>query len=110
MVSVVQIQTGLPVVDQQANDFFIQHPYQASPVRSEAAPGEFQVELIIQQQGEEDYLDWIFISLVIWLVGMAILLVYSAVSLLRLKSRLAESILAEGEKNVWLTDHIRPLL
>lgn len=43
---------------------------------------------------------------IVWLTGAAILLGYSALSLLRLRRKLVGSVPLEGEKNVRLADHI----
>lgn len=42
----------------------------------------------------------------VWLAGAAFLLGYSVVSMLRLRRRLVGAVPLEGEKGVWLADHI----
>lgn len=48
---------------------------------------------------------WIFIGMLLWLAGMALLILLSLISLLRLKSRLSTSTRLEG--NVWQSESVR---
>lgn len=57
---VVQVETGLSVVDNQVNGFFAQHPYYGSPVRAEETP---PMEPASQQF--EDNLGWYIIPSVV---------------------------------------------
>lgn len=98
---VVQIETGLSMVDNQVNDFFAQHPYHGNPAWVEEAPLMEPSPL----QAEDDLGGYIIPS-VIWLAGMAVLLIYSVLSMLRLRKQLIEAIPLEGETHVWIADHI----
>lgn len=99
---VVQVQTGLPNLDRQVNDFFLRHPYQGIPDRPEypeAVPSP-----VVPQAGDAS--DWRTIPAALWLAGTALLLGWSALSLLQLRRRLAEAIPLEGEPNVRIADGI----
>ena len=99
---VVQVQTGLPGLDRQMNDFFLRHPYQGIadlPERAGAAPS-----LVIPQAGKVS--DWRTLPAILWLTGAALLLGYSALSLIRLRRALAEAVPLEGEPGVWLADRV----
>ena len=99
---VVQVQTGLPGLDRQMNDFFLRHPYQGiadPPERAGAAPS-----LVIPQAGKVS--DWRTLPAILWLTGAALLLGYSALSLIRLRRALAEAVPLEGEPGVWLADRV----
>ena len=95
---VIRVETGISAINQPVNDFFIQHPYQGLPDLPEYA------ELPPQEPGPAA--DWRTVPTAIWLTGAAILLGYSALSLLRLRRRLVGSVPLEGEKDVRLADHI----
>ena len=95
---VVQVQTGLPGLDRQMNDFFLRHPYQGvadHPEHAEAAPSP-----VIPQAGK------VTLPAILWLTGAALLLGYSALSLIRLRRALAEAVPLEGEPGVWLADRV----
>lgn len=99
---VVQVQTGLPGLDRQMNDFFLRHPYQGIadlPERAGAAPSP-----VIPQAGKVS--DWRTLPAILWLTGAALLLGYSALSLIRLRHALAEAVPLEGEPGVWLADRV----
>lgn len=99
---VVQVRTGLPGLDRQMNDFFLRHPYQGIadlPERAGAAPS-----LVIPQAGKVS--DWRTLPAILWLTGAALLLGYSALSLIRLRRALAEAVPLEGEPGVWLADRV----
>ncbi len=99
---VVQVRTGLPGLDRQMNDFFLRHPYQGIadlPERAGAAPSP-----VIPQAGKVS--DWRTLPAILWLTGAALLLGYSALSLIRLRRALAEAVPLEGEPGVWLADRV----
>jgi beta-lactamase regulating signal transducer with metallopeptidase domain len=99
---VVQVQTGLPGLDRQMNDFFLRHPYQGiadHPERAGATPSP-----VIPQAGKVS--DWRTLPAILWLTGAALLLGYSALSLIRLRRALAEAVPLEGEPGVWLADRV----
>lgn len=102
---VIQVQTGITTVDQQVNDFFLHHPYQGLPDLPEYAELPPQEPMPAIQQGG-DVSDWRTVPAAVWLAGAALLLGYSALSLLRLRRRLVGSVPLAGEENVRLADHI----
>ncbi len=98
---ILEVSTGIPAVDDGLNDFFAAHPYQGH-VPAELPPdGPLPV---IPQTG--DVSDWRTVPAVLWAVGGMALLAYSAVSLIRLRRRLVGAVPLEGERDVWLADHI----
>lgn len=102
---VIQVQTGVPTVDRQVNDFFLRHPYQGLPDLPEYAelpPQEPSPP--IQQAGSTS--DWRTAPSVVWLAGAALLLGYSLLSLLGLRRKLVGAMPLAGEKNIRLADHI----
>lgn len=101
---VLQVHTGIPVLNSQVNGFLADHPYQeGQPVVTGGSPEE-GLAPVINQLGPVP--DWRTLPAAVWLAGAAALLGYSLVSLLRLRRRLAGSVPLAGEKGVRLADHI----
>lgn len=102
---VIQVDTGLPVVDDTVNSFFAEHPYQSNtalPTALDSMDNQIQPS----QQQLRDSLDWSVLLQVIWQGGVAILLLYSVVSLFLLHRRLIGAVPLKDEAGVWLADHI----
>ena len=82
---VPQINTGVDFVDNVSN-----------PILSTQSP--------MQGASVNPMQLWVFIGRMIWLAGIAVLLIYSMVSLLRLRSKLVGAV--KWYDNVYLADHI----
>ena len=100
---VIRVQTGLPALNSQVNDFLADHPYQEGQPALPGSPEENPAPAL-NQLGPAP--DWRALPAAVWLAGCAALLGYDLVSLLRLRRKLTGSVPLEGEKNVRLADHI----
>lgn len=101
---VIQIETGLSAVDNTVNNFFAEHSYQTNAALPMIPNGECgQVQSPLQQQGNGH---WSEVLPMIWVTGVAVLLLYSITSLLLLRRRLIGAVPLECEAGVWLADHI----
>ena len=109
----VQIYTGISAVNNQVNGYLSEHPY---PVASVPAPAQgvstnpgVPAESAAPMEAapaEKTPINWLGLGQWVWLAGVALMLAYSLVSLLRLRRRLVGFVPLEGEKNVRLADHI----
>lgn len=84
------------------NDYLAEHPI---PVRYTSPEGVYVPEMGAFPLSDT-VPDWALAASAVWLAGAALLLAYSALTLLRLRRKLAASIPLEGEKNVRLADRI----
>lgn len=101
---VLRVQTGIPALNSQVNEFLADHPYQEGQPAVIGGPPEENLAPVVNQLGPVP--DWRTVPAAIWLAGFAVLMGYSLFSLLRLLRRLIGSVSLEGEKDVRLADHI----
>lgn len=101
---VIQVHTGIPVLNSQVNGFLVDHPYQEGQPAAVGGSPEEGLAPVINQLGPVP--DWRTVPAAVWLAGCAALLGYSLLSLLRLRWRLVGSVPLAGEKRVRLADHI----
>ncbi len=85
----VYVQTGLPPVDNTVNSFLQIAAAPAAPTRELAA---------------QTAIDWKTVFAVVWICGVAVMLLYAAVSFLRLRLQVREAVKEEG--NVYLCDRV----
>ncbi len=96
---ILEISTGIPAVDDGLNGYLAVHPYRGYVPAEFAPDGPLPV---VPQTGDGS--DWRTVPALVWGVGAGCMLAYSAVSLLRLRRRLAGAVPLEGEPGVWLAD------
>ncbi len=85
----VNVRTGLPPVDNTVNSFLQIAAAPAAPTRELAA---------------QTAIDWKTVFAVVWICGVAVMLLYAAVSFLRLRLQVREAVKEEG--NVYLCDRV----
>ena len=104
----VHIHTGIAAMNSQVNEYLADHPYPAEFTPSEWEGGDIGAVYLdgISRMVTAAAPDWAAIACRVWLAGAALLLAYSAASLLRLRRRLAGTLPLDGEKGVLLADHI----
>ena len=85
----VNVRTGLPPVDNTVNSFLQTAAAPSAPTREFAA---------------QTAIDWKTVFAVVWICGVAVMLLYAAVSFLRLRLQVREAVKEEG--NVYLCDRV----
>ncbi len=102
--SYVQVSTGISAVDGPVNDYLYRHPI---PQR-EANVGRYPTgePMVTFPADGEAPLTWVSVGSLVWLAGLLAMLLWGAVSTLRLRWRLREAVKQEGERDIWLADHI----
>ena len=102
--SYVQVSTGISAVDGPVNDYLYRHPL---PQR-EANVGRYPTgePMVTFPADGEAPLTWVSVGSLVWLAGLLAMLLWGAVSTLRLRWRLREAVKQEGERDIWLADHI----
>ena len=104
----VHIHTGIAVMNSQVNEYLADHPYPAEFTPSEWEGSDIGAVYLddVSRMVAAAAPDWAAAACRVWLAGAALLLGYSAASLLRLRRKLTGTLPLDGEKGVWLADHI----
>ena len=104
----VHVYTGISAMNSQVNEYLADHPYPVELTPSKWEGGDIGAVYLddVTRMVRAAAPDWAAIACRVWLAGAALLLGYSAVSLLRLRRKLTGTLPLEGEKGVLLADHI----
>lgn len=105
--SYVQVRTGLQAVDGPVNEYLYQHPIPQRRVNAgKYGTGQPDSTHLSDPAGDSAPLTWVEVGSGVWAAGMLALGLYGVVALLRLRWKLREAVKLEGERDIWLADHI----